>query len=98
MRNAIISAAAAALALCAASAGASAQSVGVEVYAGPPAYERGYATDYYYAPPVYGYTRRYDDDAAEVTYTRRYRRDCGRYGYWEGGRCNDVRDAGRADQ
>lgn len=81
------------------SSGASAQGVGIYVGPSGPSggyygYSPGYSREYRSGPRVYGYTRRYDDDA-DVTFRveRPARRGgCGQYRFWDGDRCVDARN------
>ncbi|KAB2913717.1 MAG: hypothetical protein F9K29_15945 [Hyphomicrobiaceae bacterium] len=88
----------AAAALLGSHAGASAQSVGIEIYTGPPpapyaySYEPSHRVRYGYRPHVYGYVRDDDRDDADIVIERpAYRGGCGIYRYWNGERCVDAR-------
>jgi len=89
-RTIILSLAAATVSTTAWCGSASAQGIGVEIYAGPRAYEY---SDYGYRPRVYDYTRRDYNTEAELEgdYPRRSG-GCGTYRYWNGDRCVDARN------
>ena len=83
--------------LTALSSSASAQ-VGFGIYVGPSdgyvEYSPGYTREYRTAPRVYGYSRRYRDDAdasVELRDRPSRRGGCGTYHYWDGDRCVDAR-------
>lgn len=77
---------------------ATAQSVGLQIYAGPSP-DRSYRYDYRDGPRVYGYSRTYDEPSVnyefsasddDANYPRRAG-GCGTYRFWDGSQCVDAR-------